>query len=80
MMFPTVMYKGVLRWGTTFESYERKLDTVGTGSNDEADDTEKFFQKAVEEQDILSDSKKKAIIFYPLKEVKEILVIESDDE
>ena len=62
------------------ESYERKLDTVGTGSNNEADDAEKVFEKAEEEQDILSNSKKKATMFYPLKEVKEILVIESDDE
>ena len=62
------------------ESYERKLDTVETGRNNEADDTEKVFEKAEEEQDIQSDSKKKATMFYPLKEVKEIIVIESDDE
>ena len=62
------------------ESYERKLDTVETGRNNEADDTENFFEKAEEEQDIQSDSKKKATMFYPLKEVKEIIVIESDDE
>ena len=62
------------------ESYERKLDTVETGRNNEADDTEKIFEKAEEEQDIQSDSKKKATMFYPLQEVKEIIVIESDDE
>ena len=62
------------------ESYERKLDTVETGRNNEADDTEKTFEKAEEEQDIQSGSKKKAAMFYPLKEVKEIIVIESDDE
>ena len=64
----------------TPESYERKLDTVGTDRNNEADDTENFFEKAKEEQDIQSDSKKKATFFYPSKEVKEIIVIESDDE
>ena len=57
------------------ESYERKLDTVETGRNNEADDTEKGFEKAEEEQDIQSDSKKMATMFYPLKEVKEIIVI-----
>ena len=57
------------------ESYERKLDTVETGRNNEADDTEKGFEKAQEEQDIQSDSKKMATMFYPLKEVKEIIVI-----
>ena len=62
------------------ESYERKLDTVETGRNHEADDTENSFEKAEEEQDIQSDSKKKATMFYPLQEVKEIIVIESDDE
>ena len=62
------------------ESFERKLDTFETGRNNEADDTENFFGKAEEEQDIQSDSKKKATMFYPLKEVKEIIVIESDDE
>ena len=62
------------------KSYERKLDTVETGRNNETDDTEKFFQKAEEEQDIQSDSKKKATMFYPLKEVKEIIAIESDNE
>ena len=62
------------------ESFERKLDTFETGRNNEADDTENIFGKAEEEQDILSDSKKKATMFYPLQEVKEIIVIESDDE
>ena len=62
------------------ESFERKLDTFETGRNNEADDTENFFEKAEEEQDIQNDSKKKATMFYPLKVVKEIIVIESDDE
>ena len=62
------------------ESFERKLDTFETGRNNEADDTENFFGKAEEEQDIQSDSKQKATMFYPLQEVKEIIVIESDDE
>ena len=48
------------------ESFERKLDTFETGRNNEADDTENFFGKAEEEQDIQSDSKKKATMFYPL--------------
>ena len=62
------------------ESYERKLDAVETGRNNEADNTEKTFEKGEEEQDIQSDSKKKDTMFYPLKVVKEIIVIESDDE
>ena len=62
------------------ESDERKIDTVETGRSNEADDTGNIFEKAEEEQDIQSDSKKKATMFYPLKEVKEIIVIESDDE
>ena len=62
------------------ESFERKLDTFETGRNNEADDTENFFGKAEEEQDIQSDSKRKATMFYPLKEVKEIIAIEKDDE
>ena len=62
------------------ESFERKLDTFETGRNNEADDTNFFFEKAEEEQYIQSDSKKKATMFYPLKEVKEIIVIESYDE
>ena len=45
------------------ESYERKLDTVETGRNNEADDTEKIFEKGEKEQDIQSDSKKKATMF-----------------
>ena len=62
------------------ESYERKLDTVETGRNNEADDTKIFFEITEEEQDIhlQTDSKKKATMFYPLKVVKEIIVIESD--
>ena len=46
------------------ESFERKLDTFDTGRNNEANDTENFFEKA--EEDIQSDSKKKATMFYPL--------------
>ena len=63
------------------ESYERKLDTVETGRNNEADDTKNFFEITEEEQDIhlQTDSKKKATMFYPLKVVKEIIVIESGD-
>ena len=62
------------------ESYERKLDTVETGRNNEADDTKNFFEITEEEQDIhlQTDSKKKATMFYPSKVVKEIIVIESD--
>ena len=62
------------------ESYERKLDTVETGRNNEADDTKNFFEITEEEQDIhlQTDSKMKATMFYPLKVVKEIIVIESD--
>ena len=62
------------------ESYEWKLDTVETGRNKGADDPENFFENAEEEQYIQSDSKKKATMFYPLKVLKEIIVIESDDE
>ena len=48
------------------QSYERKLDTV---------------ENAEEEQDIhlQIDSKRKATMFYPLKVVKEDIVIESDE-
>ena len=62
------------------ESYERNLDTVETARNNEEDDTENFFEKAKEEQDIQSDSKKKGTMFYPSKLAKEIIVIKSDDE
>ena len=62
------------------ESYERKLETVETGRNNEVDDTENFFEKAKEEQDIQSDSKKKGTMFYPSKLAEEIIVIKSDDE
>ena len=66
------------------ESYERNLDTVENSRNNEADDTERSSEKAEEEeeQDINSqiDSKTKATMFYPLKVVKEVIVIESDDE
>ena len=53
------------------DSYERNLDTVENGRNNEADDTERSFEKAgeEEEQDINRqiDSKTKATMFYPLK-------------
>ena len=67
------------------ESYEKKLDTFENGRNNEAHDTEKSSEKAEgeeEEQDIhlQIDSKRKATMFYPLKIVKEVNVIESDDE
>ena len=62
------------------ESFERKLDTFETGRNNEADNTKNVFGKAEKEQDIQSDSKKKATMFYPLQEVKEIIVTESDNE
>ena len=57
------------------ESFERKLDTFVTGRNNEADDTEIFFEKAEGEQDIQSDSKKKATMFYPLKKLKRLLLL-----
>ena len=57
------------------ESFERKLDSFETGRKNEADDTEKLFEKAEEEQDIQSDSKKKATMFYPLEEVKRLLLL-----
>ena len=64
------------------ESYDRKLDTVGNGRNNEADETEKIGEIAEEQQDIHLQivSKKNAAMFYPLKVVEEIIVIESDDE
>ena len=69
------------------ESIKRKLDTVENGRNNEADDTEKSSEKTEEkkeeeEQDIhlQIDCKRKATIFYPLKVVKEVIVIEIDDE
>ena len=66
------------------ESYERNLDTVENGRNNEADDTERSSEKQEEEeeQDINRqiDSKTKAAMFYPLKVVEEVIVIESDDE
>ena len=78
-MYPTVCAEECYEEEPT-ESYERKLDTLESGRKNEADDTEIFFEKAEEEQDIQTDSKKKATMFYPLKEVKRIIVIESDDE
>ena len=62
------------------ESYDRKLNTAENGRNNEI--YRKFSEIAEEEQDshLQIDSKKKATMFYPLKEVKEIIVIESDDE
>ena len=69
------------------ESIKRKLDTVENGRNNEADDTEKSSEKTEEkkeeeEQDIhlQIDCKRKATIFYPLKVIKEVIVIEIDDE
>ena len=65
------------------ESYDRKLDIVENGRNNEVDDTEKSSEKAEEEQQDIHfqiDSKKKAAMFYPLKVVKEVTIIESDDE
>ena len=68
------------------ESYERNLDTVENGRNNEADNAERSSEKAEEEEEeeeeqdinLQIDSKKKATMFYPLKVVEE--VIESDDE
>ena len=55
-------------------SYERKLDTVENDRNNEADDTEKSFEKAEEEEEqdihLQIDSKKKAAMFYSLKVIK----------
>ena len=66
------------------ESYERNLDTVENSRNNEADDTERSSEKAEEEeeQDINRqiDSKTKATMFYSLKVIEEVIVIESDDE
>ena len=68
------------------ESYERNLDTVENGRNNEADDTERSSEKAEEEEEeeqdinLQIDSEKKATMFYPLKVVEEVIVIESDDE
>ena len=65
------------------ESYERKLDTVENGRNNEKDDTEKRSEKAEEEEQDIQfqiDSKRKATMFYPLKVLKEVIVIESDGE
>ena len=64
------------------ENYDRKLDTVENGRNVEADVTEKSSEKAEEEQDIYLhiDSKKKGTIIYPLKVVKMIILIESNDK
>ena len=62
------------------ESYERKLGTVESGRNCEVDNTEKVFEKGEDVRDIQSDSKRKATMFYPLKVVKEIIVIKSYDE
>ena len=66
-------------------SYKRNLDTVENGRNNEADDTERSFEKAGEEEEEQAinrqtDSKTKATMFYPLKVVEEFIVIESDDE
>ena len=78
-MYPTVMCRGVLQGGTTWKLW-KKTWHFWNSRNNEAENTEKFFGKAEKEQDIQSDSKKKAAMFYPLKEDKEIIVIESDNE
>ena len=65
------------------ESYDRKLDNVENGRNNEADDTERSSEKAEEEEQDINlqiGSKKKATMVYPLKVVKEVIVVESDDE
>ena len=65
------------------KSYGRKLDTVENDKNNEADDTEKSSDKWEEkEQDIhlQIDSKKKTTMFHSLKVVKEVILIESDDD
>ena len=65
------------------ESYERILDTVENSRNNEADDTERSSEKAEEEEQDINrqiDTKTKATMFYPLKVVEEVIVIESDDE
>ena len=66
------------------ETYDRKLDTVENGRNNEADDTERSPEKEEEEEEEEQDInlqiefKKKATMFYLSKVVEE--VIESDDE
>ena len=59
------------------ESYDRKLNTAENGRNNEI---YRKFSEIAEDSHLQIDSKKKATMFYPLKEVKEIIVIESDDE
>ena len=66
------------------ESFDRKLDTIENGRNNEADHTKKILNKAEEkeEQNIHRqvDSKRKAAMFFPLKVVKEVIVIESGND
>ena len=65
------------------ESYCRKLGAVENGRNNKADDTAKNSETVAEkEQDINLQikSKKKATMFYPLRVVKEVIVIESDGQ
>ena len=79
------MCRGALR-GVTTKSYDRNIDTVENGRNNEADNTERSSEKAEEEDEeeqdtnLQIDSKKKATMFYPLKVVKEVIIIESNDE
>ena len=79
------MCRGALR-GVTTKSYDRNIDTVENGRNNEADNTERSSEKAEEEDEeeqdtnLQIDSKKKATMFYILKVVKEVIIIESNDE
>ena len=79
------MCRGALR-GVTTKSYDRNIDTVENGRNNEADNIERSSEKAEEEDEeeqdtnLQIDSKKKATMFYPLKVVKEVIIIESNDE
>ena len=75
-MYPSLMCRGAL-WGGTPGSYERKIDTVENGRNNEAHDIEKSSEKAEEEEEeeeqdfhLQIDSKRKATMFYLLKVVK----------
>ena len=77
------MCRGAL-WGGTIWELWKKTWHFENGRNNEAHNTEKSSEKAEgeEEQDIhlQIDSKRKATMFYPLKVVKQVNVIESDDE
>ena len=64
------------------KSYDRKLDTVENDKNNEAEDTEKCSDKREEKQQDIHlqiDSKMKTTRFHSLKIVKEVILIESDD-